>query len=234
MGQGSRNIPRPSWQPILHQHSHVRDRRGVCNSAGRETSPMLTRPGVSDQASESSHDAAPKGMARADLASWRLAWWWNTSLSLPDSDGQGPGVDLSASRCTSSRTSQIRFSSPDRASSLPTRKRLGASPTSHLGMSGPCEATDLQAWCRRGAGSSRGFGRHTASSGRLVSLCALGARDPGGGCNNLADGTLRNIVFLYFPSADSPFCHLMPRTSRRAGQGFGMPGPGCCASTWGP
>jgi hypothetical protein len=50
---------------------------------------MLARPEVSDQASESSQDAAPKGMARADLASWRLAWWWNTSLSLPERDEQG-------------------------------------------------------------------------------------------------------------------------------------------------
>ena len=62
---------------------------GVCNSAGTRDESMLARPEVSDQASESSQDAAPKGMARADLASWRLAWWWNTSLSLPERDEQG-------------------------------------------------------------------------------------------------------------------------------------------------
>lgn len=88
MGQGSRKHSTALLAAHSHQHSHVRD-GGVCNSAGTRDESMLARPEVSDQASESSQDAAPKGMARADLASWRLAWWWNTSLSLPERDEQG-------------------------------------------------------------------------------------------------------------------------------------------------
>jgi hypothetical protein len=104
---------------------------------------------------------------------------------------------LSASRCTSSRTSQTRLSSPNRASSPPTRKRLGASPTSHLGMSGPCEATDLQASAGVVQGADGALGgtphrlggwSHSARSGRAIQA----------GCNNLADDTLRIIVFLIF------------------------------------
>lgn len=88
MGQGSRNIPRPSWQPIrISTATSVME--GCAIRRARETNPMLARPEVSDRASESSQDAAPKGMAAADLASWRLAWWWNTSLSLPERDEQG-------------------------------------------------------------------------------------------------------------------------------------------------
>ena len=176
VGQGSRNIPRPSWQPIrISTATSVIE--GCTIRRARETSPMLARPEVSDQASESSQDAAPKGMARADLASWRLAWWWNTSLSLPERDEQGRGVDLSASHCTLSRTSQTRLSSPNRASSPPTRKRLGASPTSHLGMSGPCEATDLQASAGVVQGADGALGgtphrlggwSHSARSGRAI------------------------------------------------------------------
>ena len=106
----------------------------------------------------------------------------------------GAGVDLSASRCTSSRTSQTRLSSPDQASSLPTRKRQGAFPTSHLGMSGACEATDLQAWCREQTGL---WAAHRIVWEAGLTLRARGARSRRR-CNNLADDTLRIIVFLIF------------------------------------
>ena len=160
-----------------HQHSHVRDRQGCAIRRARETSPMLTLPRSERPGQRIKPRCCTQGRGSHRFGFLAIGLVVE-HIPLPTRARRaGAGVDLSASHRTSSRTSQTRLSSPNRASSPPTRKRLGASPTSHLGMSGPCEATDLQASAGVVQGADGALGgtphrlggwSHSARSGRAI------------------------------------------------------------------